>query len=296
MIFPLVLALSASGTFGQGTILGILEDVPGDSPDARHWRGVRVAFHKNAIDWLAFPTSLPEENYLKALPAQYPHEISWTITLDGRRVGQVRGRTPDQFRSFSEVGLQEILDASNVPTVGKQSAEYGGFTDAVVYRPLVANSQPHFKDPEEWKPFQATSAEFIKPFRQGFRQKFPKLCRTSKSNPSGLEPFSYRDQDVKLIRVYASKEGWSIARLHLEGAIDCSDTEAGFEIDDPWFAAKAQGSVQYLDSGMWLVDAGDYDDDGKSELVFSIVRDNRGGYELFYDEFKKHATFEFLYH
>jgi hypothetical protein len=44
---------------------------------------------------------------------------------------------------------------------------------------------------------------------------------------------------------------------------------------------------------MWLVDAGDYDNNGRDELVFSIDRYNRGGYELFYDDFKKHATFEY---
>jgi len=47
---------------------------------------------------------------------------------------------------------------------------------------------------------------------------------------------------------------------------------------------------------MWLVDAGDYDNDGKSEIVFSISRYNRGGYELFYDDFKGHTVFEFSYH
>jgi hypothetical protein len=51
-----------------------------------------------------------------------------------------------------------------------------------------------------------------------------------------------------------------------------------------------------LGNGIWLVDAGDYDNDGKSELVFSIDRYNQGGYELFYDDFKKHATFEYGYH
>jgi hypothetical protein len=86
-----------------------------------------------------------------------------------------------------------------------------------------------------------------------------------------------------------------VAKVHLE-AIDCQDTEAGFDIDDPWFAVSPRKTVTYLDSGMWLVDAGDYDNDGKSELVFSIDRYNRGGYELYYDDFKKHVTFEFGYH
>jgi hypothetical protein len=48
--------------------------------------------------------------------------------------------------------------------------------------------------------------------------------------------------------------------------------------------------------GMWLVDAGDDDKDGKSELVFSISRYNSGGYVLFYDDFKKRAIFQFSNH
>ena len=47
---------------------------------------------------------------------------------------------------------------------------------------------------------------------------------------------------------------------------------------------------------MWMVDAGDYDNDGRSELIFSISRDNEGGYEIWYDDFRKHATFKFHYH
>jgi hypothetical protein len=83
--------------------------------------------------------------------------------------------------------------------------------------------------------------------------------------------------------------------LHLE-AVDCADVEAGFDIDDPWFVVDTKKSIAYLESGIWLVDAGDYDNDGRSELVFSINRDNEGGYEIYYDNFKKHATFRFNYH
>jgi len=36
--------------------------------------------------------------------------------------------------------------------------------------------------------------------------------------------------------------------------------------------------------------------DGKSELVFSIDRENEGGYQIWYDNFTKHATFKFHYH
>jgi hypothetical protein len=47
---------------------------------------------------------------------------------------------------------------------------------------------------------------------------------------------------------------------------------------------------------MWLVDAGDYGNDGNSELVFSIDDYNHGGYKLFCDHFQKKAMFEFGHH
>jgi hypothetical protein len=121
------------------------------------------------------------------------------------------------------------------------------------------------------------------------------LCRLDENDENKLEKFVYRDNDVKVVKAYTSKTGWVIARLHLK-AIDCKDVEAGFDIDDPWFAVDPLKSIALLGSGFELVDAGDYDNDGKSELVFAINRYDRGGYELFYDNFKKHAVFEFGYH
>lgn len=60
---------------------------------------------------------------------------------------------------------------------------------------------------------------------------------------------------------------------------------------DPWFVVDTKRPAAYLDSGTWLVDAGDYDSEGRPELVFSINRYNRGGYEIFYNDFKKRAVF-----
>ena len=117
----------------------------------------------------------------------------------------------------------------------------------------------------------------------------------SQVDQSKLEEFPYRAEEVKIVKAYASRLGSIVARLHLD-AIDCQDTEAGFDIDDPWFFVNATRTVKYLDSGIWLVDAGDYDNDRRSELIFSINRENEGGYDIWYENFKKHATFKFGYH
>jgi hypothetical protein len=279
---------------GQSLILGVLEDVPGVYVGETNVRKVRVVFQKKGTEWSAFRSDCPDQTCLKTITPDFPRVVIWNIGFDGRALGQVTGRTPNDFKFYAHVGLQDIPSGAPVPTIGKKSAEFSRSAGGLVYRPLIANSQPYLMDPEAWKPSQS-APEQIRLFRQQFRKKFPKFCRISKDETK-LEPFLYRDEDVEVVKTYPSKKGWRIVRLHLADAVDCKDVEAGSEIDDSWFALDPNDRSQYLGSGMWLVDAGDYDNDGGSELVFSIERENSGGYELFYDDFRKHVTFQFSYH
>lgn len=282
-----------AGPSRGGLILGVLEDVsPADEGQA-NVRIVRIVFKKSGADWVPYDTC-NDEQCLKSVSAKYPQEVNWTIAFDGKALGQVTARTPHTFPMYWRIGQQEITSAGTVPTIGTPSAEFGGFLDANVYRPLVAISQPQFKDPEMWKPGQVSLAALVA-LRGGFRRHYPRLCRTSPADETKLAPYPYKDAEIKLVKTYTAGTGWSVVRLHLE-AIDCDDVEAGLGMDDPWFAVDPQGTVRYLDAGMWLVDAGDYDNDGKSELLFSINQHNLGGYKIFYDNFNKHAEFTFRYH
>jgi hypothetical protein len=290
LIFSAVFAQCQS----KQILLGVLEDLPGHYAGDPNFRAVRVIFQKRGGVWEALPTHCSGQSCLKTLSSEYPREVTWTICFDGNNLGQVTARTQQAFRYYSEVGLQDITNRNSIPTIGSRLRDYSGFLEKPVFRPLIADSEPYFRDPDAWKPAQLP-AETVTALRREFRRKFPKLCRETKPESGTLQPFPYRDEEVALTKAYGSRTGWAIAELHLE-AIDCSDVEAGFDIEDPWFAIDPNKSVKYLDSGMWLVDAGDYDNDRSSELVFSIDRYNRGGYELFYNDFKKSATFEFSYH
>jgi len=294
-IILLIIGAAVANAEAQTSTLGVLEDVPGVYFGEPNFRSVRIVFQTDGNSWRAFRSDCPDQNCLKTITSEYPSDVTWNVTFNGRNLGQITGHTPKEFKFYAHVGQQEIVSGGDVPTVGRRSAEFSGFIGHKVYRPLVANSQAYFLDPDSWEPSQISTA-IGGLLRQEFRRKFPKLCRISKKDETKLEPFLYRNQDIKLVKAYGSKQGWRLARLHLEEAVDCKDTEAGFEIDDPWFVVDSRQLVRYLDSGMWLVDTGDYDNDGRSEVVFSIDRENRGGYKLFYDDFKKRAVFEFSYH
>ena len=45
-----------------------------------------------------------------------------------------------------------------------------------------------------------------------------------------------------------------------------------------------------------LVDAGDYDENGASELLFWHSSDNEDGYTLVYDGLRKHVDYYWRYH
>lgn len=292
LIFFVLISTAVTATV-QGVVLGVLEDVPGvyaGEPDSRQ---VRVVFQKIGKDWKAFPSRCPDQSCLKTISSQYPNEVVWTVSFDGRNLGQVKGQTPKEFNFYAHVGLQQIKDSGPIPTIGNKSREYGGFTGDSVYRPLVTNSQPYFKDPETWKP-TLPNDDLVKLLRQYFRKRFPKVSNCVNSYENIGRPWPYRDKDIRIFKTYASGGAWFVAGLRLEEYKCDGPTDDPFV--DQWFAVSPELEVQFLGAAMWLVDAGDYDNDGKSELVFSIDGYNRGGYEIFYDNFKKHATFEFSYH
>jgi hypothetical protein len=296
LVLPVAfLSTFAFAAIAQQPILGVMEENPGVYAGEPNSYGVRICFKKNRDDWKAYPSDCQNQSCLKKVPAEYPRLIQWTISFDGKLVGQLTGETPDEFLFYSRVGLQKIISTGVIPSIGKPSIEFAGFLDQPVHRPLVANSRPYFRDPDLWKPVQAPLGEFGV-LRQQFRKKYPKLCRSNEQDESKLESLPYRDEDVRVAKAYQSRDGWIIARLHVKAAIDCSDTESGFEMDDSWFVVDPKHSASYLASGIWLVDAGDYDGDGKSELLFSLSQYNRGGYMLYYDQFRKHVAFEYSYH
>jgi hypothetical protein len=296
IVLPLALLSAFAFTnVEQRPILGVVEENPGIYAGEPNSYGVRVCFTKNGDDWKAYPSHCKDLECLWKITAQFPRLVQWTIVFNGKSVGQVTGETPDQFLFYSRIGLQKISGSGAIPSIGKTSAEYAGFAGKPVHRPLAANSQPYFKDPERWKSAQPSLLN-VGILRRAFQKNYPKLCKKAGRGELRRELYPYREEEIRVVNIYESRENWILARLHLEDVMDCSDPQAVFPMEDAWFVIDPSHYSNYLASGISLIDAGDYDEDGQSELLFSIFRYNRGGYQLFYDHFKKQATFEYSYH
>ena len=291
--FVLILCAVSFNALGQNVVLGVLEDNPGHYIGEPNFRTVRVVFQKKGADWKPFQSNCPDQSCLKTVAANYPREIAWTIGFEGKELGKVTSRTPSKFRWYASVGQQEITSQYPTPKVGKRSSRFGGFTEDSVYRPLAANSQPYFRDPELWKPSQLAN-DVLEIVRDQFQKKFPDVTNCANPNENVAKSWHYRHEDIKVLKSYSSKDHWSIAQLEL-GPSRC-DGPADDAFINQWFVISPAQEAKFLDSGIWLIDVGDYDNDGKSELLFSINRYNRGGYELFYADFSKSCAFEFSYH
>jgi hypothetical protein len=276
-------------------VVGVLEDLPGHYVGESDFRAVRVIFHRIGGEWTAFPTQCEDQQSLKALTKSYPAEVNWTIALNGRDVGSLKTHVPDDFAWYSEIGIEKILDSGPVPTIGKQSQQYSGWNGTPVYRPLVAVSKPNFSDPDDWKRAQLTPGQVAK-LRLNFRKKFPKVSNCVNPEANLPKPWKYRDDDIRMGSTYSSANHWGLAELNLAGYACDGPIDDGGPFDSQWYIVNPTGDVRYLGSGMWLVDAGDYDNDGKSEVLFAVSGYDEGGYRLYYADFRKSAKFLFNYH
>lgn len=276
-----------------GLKIGVLEDLPGHYADQSNFRGVRVVFQKEGRKWRPYPSDCSDQKCLKRVGSRYPKSVTWNIGLSGKRLGQVTGQTPMDFEFYGDVGLQKLAANAPIPMVGKRSTEYAGFNGSPVFRPLIASSQSHFADPDAWKASPLSQGS-VRALRRQFREIFPKVSNCVNLEQNRLAPWRYTNADIRLIKSYVAKTGRAFAQLALAD-YRCDGPPSGGFISQS-FAISPKGQVTLLDAGLIFLDAGDYDHSGRSSVIFSIDRYNRGGYVIYYDDFKSRAVFQFSYH
>ena len=277
----------------EAVLLGVLEDVPGVYADQSNSRKVRILFTRKDSKWIAYQSECSEPECLRTITNQYPQNVHWFVGMDSHKIGEVMARTPRDFGFYAHIGLQDIVSGT-APVIGKRSYEFSGFGGGEVYRPLVTVSKPHFKDPALWKRAKVTS--YIR--KQAYtllRDKGPSVCKEDPSEAQAVVPLRYGAEDLA-IRAHRSKDGWLIMTIGVEGAYYCDGGDGDGSLDVQTFAVNPTGTAQFLGAGLVFVDAGDYDGDRRSELMFALSLYNKGGYLLFSDDLTEQARFVFSYH
>lgn len=261
-------------------VLGILEH-HNDGEQKGH--SVRVAFFKEDNQWKAFPSSFHTEAELSQAVRSFPESVAWTVCSDGRGVGTLASKNLPTVSFYKDVGMHRITSGGSVPTVGKPSELFSGWPGGQTYRPLVLNSRADCADSGQWRPEKPAAGE-VDAIREYLRVNFKAAAsKLSKAKLAANKSYGSRARGAKLVS------------LNISGAEVIPTSEEDDQNKDAWFYVEGK-EVRYLGSNMLLVDAGDYDGDGKEEAVFKVQRYNNDGYVLCHDGFAQKVEFSWGYH
>jgi hypothetical protein len=278
--------------------IGILDDaregVDYLTHDVPTKRIIMPAFEKNSSGW-------------HSIKSFEPTRMTWTVAFDGKNLGKVESEAAangdDQINSQGSRAKQSILTPSaSIPSVGKPSQRFAGVFAASgpekFRRPLVAVSKPFFSDPDGWRRTTAPN-EILRLVQKAFRRQYPKVDRC-KDEEIAERNWNYPDSAIKLVTAYGSNKSSYLVAVHLDAG-DCG--WGGFPDDatdsfvDQWFFVAADKSARRIGGFDQLLDAGDYDNDGHSELIFFSMRsENSDAYDLVYGNFQQKAELVIGYH
>jgi hypothetical protein len=293
ILFPLSLPTAVSADqVPSPIILGVLENVPG----VYSLWDVRVVFEKIRSGWKSFPNDALSEEDLKEAIKNYPREMSWAIVFRGKKLAELESRAPRDFTHYASIGQENIAGYPKIPTVGKRTSKFAEDPSEPVYRPLVAVSKPYYADPEHWESYTPShdelddaSAHLLMAVRDR-DDVYPGWCDDKKPR------YGFTANDAAIAAGYKNKLGDELLAIRAKTSAGLCDRTGDSYAGLFWFYRGGKESIRLIGAGLRLVDFGDYDHDGKSEELFMIDGQNRGGYSLFWDQFKKSSSFAFSFH
>ena len=251
-------------------------------------RSVRVLFAKSGQAWKALDAA-------ETWTGMNVVGREWTVAFDGRDLGRMHTTDPG-FRDpeswvFRRDRLLDVRQGDSMPMVANGAKRFSGWCDAPVARPLVLLSGGKSVDPEGWKPSRPSTA-----FRDTLLPAFIRAVGKASTcdNNDKVIPFRITAADLVIERAYRNAAGTRIVSVHLVSAKNTCDGPPSDEWLTHSFVVGA--STVHLGPGLDLVDAGDYDADGRSEVLFWFSGYDQDGYSLFYDDLKRHVDYRWNYH
>ena len=298
----LLVALVASGSMflifsegaSSGLVVGVLEDDRGEladwKPGPSKGRTIRPLFTKMGDDWHA--------------SASHPESIRWIISFRGRRAGEVSSHPNTQ-------GLWGCMRHTHIPepqpdqklVMGEPSRDYSGWLDTDFNRPLILVSHGNAEDPDKWGPFKPTENQLTM-LRKAFRQEFQEVRNCDEQEKPLPGPWQYGDAAIEFASGFRSCRGDSLVGMFLSGG-KCGLNPGPFR--KQMFVIGGSGSIEHItvrsgrarastELSLTFVDAGDFDADGESEVIFFLSGYNEDGYAILYDSFKKSVSWTWTYH
>lgn len=271
--------------------------------------GARIAFQKTGAGWKSFCP--PDHRIIvpeSCRPAVSEVPSRWNVVYRNEAKGSIE-TIPYRPRFLADVGLFRIEDADSVPTVGEQDNEFAGHIPHSGYRPLVMLANPNYSDPQAWSPLDVNEVdpgELWRPFVNAAGD--ATACSVDGDGEEKAVSWDYQLKHVRVFQAFASKQsGARLVALHLDPTLNNCDGPRARAWSTFWFLIDGKSRVKPLEfltrnsaAGRGYVakmlDWGDYDSDGQSEMIFWVEGNNEDGYALFYDSFSKEVTFSWIYY
>jgi hypothetical protein len=292
--------LSVKGAQAASTskiYIGILDDARIEmanwKPRVAHNRIIRPAFEKVGSEWRDIGYS------------SIPRQMTWTVAFDGRSLGEVKshaapeGSTPRHSEGFLTVVQLITTSRAAIPIVGRPSQRFAGLMvmgPGKMRRPLVVVSRPYFRDPDGWKPAARLPESVATQVRAAFRRDFPRVNRC-KQEEVVKHDWRFPDSSLGLINPYESNKGSFLVETSLDAG-DCGWVDDPNDpLSNPWYFVTANGNARRFGSFLTLLDAGDYDNCGRSELIFMLSQpEDTDGFILYDADLRKQASLTWSYH
>jgi hypothetical protein len=295
LITLLCLRCAAGSGAGQVPIfLGVIEPTPQDyvatGPTPSFM--VRAAFQWKNGTWGAFPCEISTPEGLRNATAEFPERVSWTIAFDGRDLGEFKTTRPSEWKFYGEIGLLQPNPGEHVNLIRHGARDFVYWDNyPLPFRPLVVVSRPYFADPDRWKP-ENTPSDVVERVVPSFRKAVPSAQLSCGGEPTK----QYSDQLIRRRQSFVSAAGVRLVQLGLDDSAvrNCGELR-GNAFASRWFYVDST-SIRPLGQSLELIDAGDYDNDGHSEVMFHKSGYNYDGYVLLYDRLQREATFDWNYH
>lgn len=286
-LFLVLTLLSSTSSFAWTNWVGVLEDWPVESAEKisaenqsqdtsdsqlkqeiktnqqyeARARPLFVRVDKNP--WQAAPQP-KDQNPSIALPKAF----SWDICIAGRSDGQLTAMLSN-IEGKPNTPPYLLRADDRAPWRTKRSADYAGWLETPVYKPILLKSSlsSGCNDPQKWR--QAGSEKS----RPHLKKLISELNKKMAEPTNHTDFYQFNEKDVRIHRTWVSpKHGLIVA---LQTIPKSRKTET--------FRIMQNNEAHHLGSDMMLIDAGDFDGDGETEMLFKRHIDKKDIYDLYSD-------------
>lgn len=224
-----------------------------------------------------------------------PKNVTWNIAFDGKTLGTISTQINESNLYSAQRSLLVSSDINKIKKFDNSKKAYGSWMGYDRFRPMVIVSNKNTSDPERWKPSNSKAA--ISKAKKSFLEMLKPISICDKETYEVKEKIKVKSSQVSFIKGYENKLDEYIVGLRLPdywSTTNC-DGEAPDEFSTHWLYVKGK-KAQLIGNQIVPIDAGDYDNDGRSEWIFQISRYNEDGYGMFPLNTKKMLEFTWSYH